>query len=1257
MRRLCLWVTAITLATTTTALAQRSEVSANKKELTRFAAAAAKDYKANREKALKLAKKYNWVIEKTFPDGSHVSLQGLDTSGMPIYYITDNNSRAAATVGTDQVWAGGSLGLTLSGAGNAVKDKLGVWDGGRVLASHQELTDRVIQKDVPSTLSDHATHVAGTMMASGVNMLAKGMAYAAKMLSAYDFNSDVSEMATAAPNLLVSNHSYGSISGWRYNSSRKGTPTDPYWEWWGYEPVSATEDYKFGYYDGSAAQWDKIAFEAPHYLIVKSAGNNRSETGPMVGQPYFKRNNNGTFELMPAREDNISNNNGYDIISTSGTAKNILTVGAVNPISEGYMQSSDVVISTFSSWGPTDDGRIKPDIVGNGVNLLSSLSTGDNAYGTMSGTSMSSPNVSGSLLLLQEHYANLMNGSVMRAATLKALVIHTADEAGNNPGPDYVYGWGLLNVGRAASVISDFKTPANPAYDHLLEERHLQQGHTQSINVVASGKGPLVVTIAWTDPEATPLAVTTSVLNNRTPRLINDLDLRILRNGTTYKPWTLTPETPANAATPGDNKLDNVEQVFIADAVPGETYTIQVTHKGSISRGPQAFSVVASGVGGAAYCASAPTSDQGAYIQSIAINGQTISPSRTAGCTTYSDYTETLFNLEAGQAKTIRITPGTCTTNAAKIAKVFIDWNGNGSFEDANEQVAVSGVVTDNTAIDATITTPPAMAIGTKVRMRVVLSETTDAASVSACGSYANGETQDYLVQLSKSAKDVALVSVSPVSQAVCASTAQAIVVKIRNNGTAPQSNLPVKVIVRKNGIELTQLNGVFKGTLNPAREGEVTLTSFETEAGATYQLLAAANLQGDVLAGNNEASYTFSVGTSEATPAASVFRCGNDPNYSLTGTGNGTIYWYKTATDINPIAAGNQLLFPVSKVGTTMFAGLNDFNTTIGYKTKNDLNNGGYNQFAPDVYVKTHAPVMLEKARLYIGHGGKITFTVYNQHNAVVSMKTLHVTATRTPEAELAQPNDPTDQGEVYYLGLELPAAGEYRIGISYEDGATIYRNNLASVPYPIGVSDVFQITGNSATTESTTYYYYFYDLKVKALGCRSDRVQVQIKGATPLTQPVIAREGQILRSSLPEGNQWYLNGVAIQGATAQTINPTESGEYTVEVEKEGCISEKALGYKFVYKQGKTMLGKEFVVSPNPSTGQFILEGELKVDDMVTYTVYDMLGNTLMSGNVQNHNGQYEVKLNLTSAASGIYLLRLQKNDEVIVKRMVVQR
>lgn len=119
-------------------------------------------------------------------------------------------------------------------------------------------------------------------------------------------------------------------------------------------------------------------------------------------------------------------------------------------------------MSTFSSWGPTDDGRIKPDLVANGVSVYSSTASSDSSYdGTYSGTSMATPNAAGSAALLQQLYANTF-GQRPRASLLKALLIHTADDLGN-PGPDYKFGWGLINLKAAADIVLAHKaTPSSP---------------------------------------------------------------------------------------------------------------------------------------------------------------------------------------------------------------------------------------------------------------------------------------------------------------------------------------------------------------------------------------------------------------------------------------------------------------------------------------------------------------------------------------------------------------------------------------------------------------------------------------------------------------------------------------------------------------------------------------------------------------------------------------------------------------------------
>jgi hypothetical protein len=270
-------------------------------------------------------------------------------------------------------------------------------------------------------------------------------------LRAWDYNSDNTEISAAASGLLISNHSYGYLAGWNYDSDVSK------WRWMGNVNINAFEDYKFGFYDSNTQTLDKIAYNAPYYLIVKSAGNNRGETGPDPGTVYYLGN---TDTSSVAR----SKNDSYDILPTTSTAKNILTVGAVNALDAAPTKSSDIKISDFSSWGPTDDGRIKPDIVGVGVNVFSTSTGSTTSYATLSGTSMSSPQVAGSLFLLQELYAKQNDGQFMRSATLRGLAIHTAEDAGN-VGPDYIYGWGLLNMEKAGKVI------LNTSKSNLLQEK------------------------------------------------------------------------------------------------------------------------------------------------------------------------------------------------------------------------------------------------------------------------------------------------------------------------------------------------------------------------------------------------------------------------------------------------------------------------------------------------------------------------------------------------------------------------------------------------------------------------------------------------------------------------------------------------------------------------------------------------------------------------------------------------------------------
>jgi autotransporter-associated beta strand protein len=287
--------------------------------------------------------------------------------------------------------------------------------------------------------------------------------------------------------------------------------------------------------------------------------------------------------------------NGYETISYRNLAKNIVTVGAVNDaVTSGVRDLAKATISSFSSTGPTDDGRIKPDLVANGVGLRSTYDTSDTAYASISGTSMATPNACGSATLLVDQYNRLFGGA-MRSSTLKALLIHTADDIGN-PGPDYFFGWGLMDVKDAADLLVDHQ--AYPTKKRLTEDQVSTSITSRTVSFTWDGVSPIRATLCWTDPAGTAV----SSHDSRTPTLKNNLNLKLIApNGAEYSPFvmpfvgTWTVASMSQNATTGINNTDNVEQVLVnAPAQPGDWRAV-VSFTGTLTNNLQNYGLIISG--------------------------------------------------------------------------------------------------------------------------------------------------------------------------------------------------------------------------------------------------------------------------------------------------------------------------------------------------------------------------------------------------------------------------------------------------------------------------------------------------------------------------------------------------------------------------------------------------------------------------------------------------------------------------------------
>lgn len=519
--------------------------------------------------------------------GEGVNFHGF-YNGIPVYLASDSQTQINS-MDVDYLYDNAIPGVAVTGDGMMVY----IWDGGAVRTTHQEFGDRVTIVEDGST-SDHATGVAGVIISEGVNPGAKGIAFGANLKSLnFSSGSTTSEIATQSnleenSEYMVSNHSYGSLTGWYQNPSGQ-------WFWYGYPHLSETESALFGFYHPTDRIYDNVAYNAPQHSIFKSSGNNRNE-GPTGAVSHQAFDENGQWVVVNdgtvRPRDCMANNGGYDCLSYAGSnAKNIILVGAVNPLggSNRYEEPSDVIATWFSSYGPTDDGRIKPDVTAIGSGVLSPTSSSNQAYSSWAGTSFSSPAAAGVGVLLQQIAKESSGGSsYLRSDMMKGLLTHTANESGADLGPDYKFGWGLIDALEAA------ETYLNTNGNSFVENKILENNNTETITVTALGDEPLKVSITWLDPIGSPVGQV--VLNDRTPKLVNDLDLRVADNETTYYPWKLDPENPTAAATQGDNIVDNIEQVYIENPVAGQQYIISVSHKGTLKNDSQNYAFIATGV-------------------------------------------------------------------------------------------------------------------------------------------------------------------------------------------------------------------------------------------------------------------------------------------------------------------------------------------------------------------------------------------------------------------------------------------------------------------------------------------------------------------------------------------------------------------------------------------------------------------------------------------------------------------------------------
>jgi hypothetical protein len=443
----------------------------------------------------------------------------------------------------------------------------------------------------------HATHVAGTIGAVGLKTLAKGMAPEAT-IEGYQACDDCDWLTEKQQQLgkvgsVADNNSWGFTLGWWADDDKAGG----LWTWVG-------GDEYFGAYEILAATLDNIARCADDNctkpattLFVHSSGNEADKNGPSSAPfPHrhqdeegntlstetfcYSANGSGTdcptnicsTGITHCERVHHPNNGPFTSVNFVAAGKNTVAVGAVD---------INRSIGSFSSRGPTRDGRLKPDVVAKGLNQYSTLP--NNSYGIADGTSMSSPVVTGISGLLVQQWRKTFANADPPPFIVKGLLIAGAEDLGT-PGPDFTYGFGLVNAKSSADLIIN-----DQAQGKRIRIDQVSQGGSIETPFAVPVQQNLRVVLTWFDPEV-PIVDPDEIATNV---LLNDLDLKVIGpDGTTTLPYVLNAAVPTAAATRGRNALDNTEEIEIANAAPGN-YKLVVTGTTIASGSSQQFAVLA----------------------------------------------------------------------------------------------------------------------------------------------------------------------------------------------------------------------------------------------------------------------------------------------------------------------------------------------------------------------------------------------------------------------------------------------------------------------------------------------------------------------------------------------------------------------------------------------------------------------------------------------------------------------------------------
>ena len=411
--------------------------------------------------------------------------------------------------------------------------------GSRVVGSYDVIGDG----STADKHSGHGTHVSCTVLGDGFRGGYSGVAQAAELYFQAMENDNTGNFQSPSLNNLL-NTAYNAGARTHTNSwgSSAASQQSKY--------NSETEDV-----DDRANHYDRYYNGAQGLTILFAAGND----GP-----------------------------GSSTVSPPATAKNVVSVGNHK---NRYSGSPDVMMSG-SSRGPTEDGRIKPDLVAPGGYVRScraqeATDTGSSTWSNTyyleyTGTSMATPNAAGAAVMIREYLEEIAQRPSPQGALVKALMVLGAQDIGTRDIPNDDEGWGRVNLRNTLAPSS--------GQGIWVDDRSVMSGTGNSKSYpfnVTQASGLFKVVLTWSDERGSRFS---------TAQLVNNLDLEVTApDGTVYLGNDFANGRSATGGTA--DAVNNLEVVLIDAAAPG-TWTVKVKdaqHSGSKTQ-PYAIAVLGHGV-------------------------------------------------------------------------------------------------------------------------------------------------------------------------------------------------------------------------------------------------------------------------------------------------------------------------------------------------------------------------------------------------------------------------------------------------------------------------------------------------------------------------------------------------------------------------------------------------------------------------------------------------------------------------------------